>query len=155
MDNSPTNQLADNPFLLSPSLSHLPNVMVYIWAKRSSSGGNSFVHFHKNKFKFLYKHLAVAIVWVWGRSTQWGPGVKPLVRGYWGTKSPWSWSCWWHFAILCTNLLNKCNITVTYRSFQYAAPHRSCGSFAEVYHGIYLLPKVITWRHVACWTVIS
>ena len=23
--------------------------------------------------------LAVAIVWVWGRSTHWGPGVKPLV----------------------------------------------------------------------------
>jgi len=51
-----------------------------------------FVHFHKNKFKFLYKHetacLAVAIVWVWGQSTQWDPGVKPLIRGLVGGRSP-------------------------------------------------------------------
>ena len=28
------------------------NDLVHIWAKRSSSGGNSFVDFHRNKFNF-------------------------------------------------------------------------------------------------------
>ena len=76
---------------------------IYLLPKGAAPVATVFVHFHNNKFKFLYKTqdcLAVAIVWVWGRSTQWGPGVKPLVRGLGGgTKSTWSWSCWWHFAI--------------------------------------------------------
>ena len=46
-----------------------------------------FVHFHKNKFKFLSKHKTGAIVWVWGRSIQWGPGVK-LVSALVGGQSP-------------------------------------------------------------------
>ena len=29
------------------------NDLVHIWAKRSSSGGNSFMDFHGNKFNFL------------------------------------------------------------------------------------------------------
>jgi len=29
------------------------NDLVHIWAKRNSSGGNSFMDFHRNKFNFL------------------------------------------------------------------------------------------------------
>jgi len=36
------------------------NDLVHIWAKRSSSGGNSFMDFHGNKFNFLV-HLQLKI----------------------------------------------------------------------------------------------
>ena len=37
----------------SRAYSKPPNDLVHIWAKRSSSGGNSFMDFRRNKFNFL------------------------------------------------------------------------------------------------------
>ena len=73
-------------------------------------------------------------------STQWGPGVKPLVRGLVGGRSPPEAD---HADDILQFNAQICQASVTELFCVF-------GSFDEVCHGIYLLPKVITWSHVAC-----
>jgi len=49
---------------------------VHIWAKRSSSGGNSFMDFRRNKFNFL-------VTTIWYLALQWNCGWIRLLTWLW------------------------------------------------------------------------
>ena len=109
---------------------HPINDLVHIWAKKSSSGGNSFlcifirinINFCTNT-RLLSSRCSVSL----RAKHSVGPGVKPQVTGLVGGRSPPEADHADHILQFDAEI---CSASVTWLSCAF-------GSFAEVCHGIY------------------